>query len=217
MRRSGSVCRRHRRRQDGRRWQRPRLPAATHTLRPSRHGSLFGLRGRFVLCNLLMLHQRQLAAPGKAPQLRRVHPPDSRRARIPYLQPGESQQHVAPALQHHRIQGVPGAPAMLGFRFSTIINTRASCSARRPGFPYQQSIGLNRHAPIRNQPLPRPHARCPHILCAAMTSVAPRETAPRYPTDRALLSTRPRDSRGLRPSGAQQSCAHLRYQTEAPR
>lgn len=45
-------------------------------------------------------------------------------------------------------KGVPGAPTMLGFRFSIIINTRASCSARRPGFPINKSIGLNRHAPI---------------------------------------------------------------------
>ena len=45
-------------------------------------------------------------------------------------------------------KGVPGAPTMLGFRFSIFINTRASCSARRPGFPINKSIGLNRHAPI---------------------------------------------------------------------
>ena len=37
---------------------------------------------------------------------------------------------------------------MLGFRFSTIINTRASCSARRPGFPINKSIGFDRQKPI---------------------------------------------------------------------
>ena len=45
-------------------------------------------------------------------------------------------------------KGVPGAPTMLGFRFSIIINTRASCSARRPGLPIDNSFGLKRYAPV---------------------------------------------------------------------
>ena len=57
------------------------------------------------------------------------------------------------AIRHRRsdvitCKGTRGAPNMLGFRFPIVINTRASCSARRPGFPINKNIGLRRHAPI---------------------------------------------------------------------
>ena len=61
-------------------------------------------------------------------------------------------------------KGVPGTPIMLGFRFSTIINTRASCSARRPGFPINKSIGLNRQTPVA---INRSLARAPVAAYAA--------------------------------------------------
>ena len=94
-----------------------------------------------------MLHQRQLAAPGKALNfvefIRQIHA-----VHVSHI----CSRGVAGMLRRPSsvivYKGVPGAPTMLGFRFSIIINTRASCSARRPGFPINKSIGLNRHAPI---------------------------------------------------------------------
>ena len=94
-----------------------------------------------------MLHQRQLAAPGKALNfvefIRQIHA-----VHVSHIYSRGVASMLCRPSSVIVCKGVPGAPTMLGFRFSIFINTRASCSARRPGFPINKSIGLNRHAPI---------------------------------------------------------------------
>ena len=113
-------------------------------------------------------------------------------------------------------KGIPGTPTMLGFRFSIIINTRASCSARRPGFPINKSIGLNRHAPIG---INRSLARAPVAAYTVRSDDLGRPRAKQSLDIRRIERFYQHDhaTHAPRPSGAQQSCAHLRYQTETPR